>query len=416
MKQNWQISNSQIDELLAEKFQTIQPRAGFREELLDKLERKFSPRRFNFSFAQFRNLFVIPKRVLASLIIFVLLSFTGTTTFAYLSPTVTRQNLLYPLKQGVEEIQMLVAFSPEAKIKNLQEQVDMRKREAKYLAEQGILDVKTLQSAEDSKQKAINLLTEVDDVEVRNELEKELEVNEQSEIIIEEKIKKEFEEKERVKMIYKQDNYEDSEKDISAQEAVENFEDIVGIDEDEIESNEDQIDAESKNTDVKSNLRRSRSVSGGSANPSSETPISPPELDVKEKELDVAEKEPEQEVPSAEPVCSHICDLEEKMCNQDEQILECRVSEISGCRVWQVVESCDQGFVCNNSECIFFRLAECEAGVRQCFGQQVWECTDLGSRIGWSFVFGCPHNKPCNNGDCLPSLPEGMEVYDFEWR
>ena len=170
-----------FEELLQKKFSAQKPDPVFKNLIFAKLvQENFSPTTKNkFSLEQFINsllkLYTIFKRASKLAFLSILLTLTATaTTFAYLSPTVTRQSNLYFLKQAVEKIELATTLSEEKKVEKFIKFSGKRIDEAKYLSEKGVIDQKTIQEIVENTNKAIENLQKIEDDQKRIAVQEEL--------------------------------------------------------------------------------------------------------------------------------------------------------------------------------------------------------------------------------------------------
>jgi|GEM_PF-1347078 hypothetical protein len=72
----------------------------------------------------------------ASAVIILLALTTGTGVYAYESPGVTEGHLLHPIKQTAEQVEAVLAFSPERKVRYHAKMMDRRLKEAEHFMAQ----------------------------------------------------------------------------------------------------------------------------------------------------------------------------------------------------------------------------------------------------------------------------------------
>lgn len=71
----------------------------------------------------------------------------GTSVYAYSSPSVTESHVLYPVRRGIEAVQLRLQFSPESLAAYHLDMYERRLQEAEQLVQEQQLLVRTLQDA-----------------------------------------------------------------------------------------------------------------------------------------------------------------------------------------------------------------------------------------------------------------------------
>lgn len=104
----------------------LNPTRSFKNELLLKLNLEQKP--YHLRLYSWR---------MATVMVFLLLLTFSIGTFAYASPNITEGNILYPLKQKIEDVEEYVKVSPEAKAKFYAKKIKKREVEREIAEKKG---------------------------------------------------------------------------------------------------------------------------------------------------------------------------------------------------------------------------------------------------------------------------------------
>lgn len=94
---------------------------------------------------------------------FVLVLFSSTTIYAYNNDNITNGSILYPLKRSTENIEELLATTPQAKTDHYNKMAKRRMRELEVLQKRGIIDQATMKEADRLLARASTVAMEVAD-------------------------------------------------------------------------------------------------------------------------------------------------------------------------------------------------------------------------------------------------------------
>lgn len=145
------------------------PRRGLKKEIWLKLRQESG-----IALPRFSRPLVFQPAFLA-LVLFLLGSF-GAGAYAYESPNVVEDHLLYPIKQGVEKLELRLARSQEKQSAVKLKLVERRLREAEFrAAKKQVLEERFLDKIENEIQAVDQLLADVPNPEKRAELRNHLE-------------------------------------------------------------------------------------------------------------------------------------------------------------------------------------------------------------------------------------------------
>lgn len=107
----------------------------------------------------------VPAFALSVLIVGGIFSFSSLSLYAYASPQVTSRHSFYILKRAIEQVELSLAFSDEAKAETYLKLSERRIQEIKYLAENGQdeIDSATLNEAKENLDQSIASVRSVED-------------------------------------------------------------------------------------------------------------------------------------------------------------------------------------------------------------------------------------------------------------
>lgn len=158
-------NHEQLEKILHSIAQDAKPDKNFEQMLKVKLRERFHTQHEIQKTPLLKRIWRLKVQLTSTL---VLVLFSSTTIYAYNSDNVTNGSILYPLKRSTENIEGLLATTPEAKTTYYNKMATRRMRELTVLETKGIKDEATIQETK-------NLLTRASAValELPNEVERE---------------------------------------------------------------------------------------------------------------------------------------------------------------------------------------------------------------------------------------------------
>ncbi len=160
-----------VTELLQKRLRKDDPTAHFKDALYGRLMRQRVHGQHGKSPAPWRMGSMFGWMMSVALACLVLLIGTGiTTTYAYVSPSVTRQSSLYALKLIVERAEIALVSSPEDRARSLLKFAKRRTDELRTLSRNGKLDTETLASIVRYTEEALAQADEESDASTQSDI------------------------------------------------------------------------------------------------------------------------------------------------------------------------------------------------------------------------------------------------------
>lgn len=178
-KQHSAMDTERMSRLLAQKARTIRSRSAFKHQLYSKLFHSVhtvQPRSHERShpieaLIHTFTWFVSAHRPIVAMLVVTVLGGSGLlTSYASASPQVTRESVLYPLKQAVENLQLSLASDPADRVETLLKFAEKRGNEAEFLSKSGVVDTPTVEGITSNIRKAVELTEQVQDDQQRESL------------------------------------------------------------------------------------------------------------------------------------------------------------------------------------------------------------------------------------------------------
>lgn len=335
-----------------------------------------------------KNFFTRYPLAISSILIFVI-GFGATTTYAYISPEVTRYDNLYFLKKMTEDIQYSLALSPESKIQQKIHYAERRKQELQTIFKRGNIDQVTALAIAENLKSAQKIASQIQDEEKKTALIKNI-------IQSSKRIKEDLDE---IIMDIEKEVIKDSSQGLQTVKKDDQFEEFIrkieniGVETPIISCTHDctlgDNQCSKKGVITCGNFDTDACYEWG------EEELCPEKTSCKEG--------------VCEEVCSNTCSSGEKRCHEN-GIQICGNYDNSECLDWGDVNECDKNHVCQNGTCIRKQpvcKSECNQGSRRCTenGYQICGNYDSDNCLEWGQTNFCPNNSTCNSGVCKNIKP-----------